>query len=345
MSRAAELIERKRNGEAHSAEELTELILGYARGDVPDYQMAAWCMAVYFRGLTGAETHALTDAMIASGDTIDLGAALGRRVVDKHSTGGVGDKTTIAVGPIVAACAVPFGKMSGRGLGHTGGTLDKLESIPGFRVEHELGEVWRPLAAQRRDRLTDLERVPDRGAERLVHVGEQADDVLARAAAEVEHALGEDLRVLERLHKGAVADLDVEHDRVRACGELLRHDARGDQRHDVDGRGHVPQAVEALVGGDEIGGLADDREPEISHLRYELVRRQLDAEPRDRLQLVERAARVPEPAAAHLPERDPAGGDDRADRDRGLVADAARRVLVDDAAASRAPRHTRSPTQ
>ncbi len=135
MIRAADLIERKRNGEEHSAEEIAQLVLGYASGDVPDYQMSAWCMAVFFRGLTGRETYALTDAFIRSGETLDLSSALGRRVVDKHSTGGVGDKTSIAVGPIVAACGVPFGKMSGRGLGHTGGTVDKLESIPGFRVE------------------------------------------------------------------------------------------------------------------------------------------------------------------------------------------------------------------
>jgi pyrimidine-nucleoside phosphorylase len=133
--RAADLIERKRNGAELSQGEISELVLGFTRGEIPDYQMAAWCMAVYFKGLTGRETHSLTDAMIRSGETLDLGATLGRKVVDKHSTGGVGDKTSIAVGPIVAACGVPFGKMSGRGLGHTGGTLDKLESIPGFRVE------------------------------------------------------------------------------------------------------------------------------------------------------------------------------------------------------------------
>jgi pyrimidine-nucleoside phosphorylase len=133
--RPAELIARKRDGGELDVEELAELVLGYARGDVPDYQMSAFLMAVYFRGLSKAETFALTDAMVASGKTIELGRLLGRKAVDKHSTGGVGDKTSIAVGPIVAACGVPFGKMSGRGLGHTGGTLDKLESIPGFRVE------------------------------------------------------------------------------------------------------------------------------------------------------------------------------------------------------------------
>jgi pyrimidine-nucleoside phosphorylase len=136
-----ELIERKRNGGEIPADELRELVGAYARDEVPDYQAAALLMAVWFRGLSHAETFALTEAMVASGDTVDLAAHLGRRVVDKHSTGGVGDKTTIAVGPVVAACGAPFGKMSGRGLGHTGGTLDKLESIPGFRVELSIEEL------------------------------------------------------------------------------------------------------------------------------------------------------------------------------------------------------------
>ncbi len=131
---AVELIERKRNGEELAAAELRDLVSAYVREEVPDYQMAAFCMAVWFRGLSSAETHALTEAMVASGETIDL-SGLGRRVVDKHSTGGVGDKASLVIGPVVAACGVPFAKMSGRGLGHTGGTLDKLESIPGLEIE------------------------------------------------------------------------------------------------------------------------------------------------------------------------------------------------------------------
>jgi len=147
MIRVPELIERKRDGGELSADEMGELMLGYARGEIPDYQLAAFCMAVYFRGLTSAETYAMTDALIRTGETVDLHGALGRKVVDKHSTGGVGDKTSIAVGPIVAACGVPFGKMSGRGLGHTGGTLDKLESIPGFRVELSTDELIEQVRA------------------------------------------------------------------------------------------------------------------------------------------------------------------------------------------------------
>jgi pyrimidine-nucleoside phosphorylase len=142
---AAELIERKRNGEELPAADLRAFVSAYVRDEVPDYQAAALLMAVWFRGLTSAETFALTEAMVASGETVNLADRLGRRVVDKHSTGGVGDKMTIALGPVVAACGAPFGKMSGRGLGHTGGTLDKLESIPGFRVELSTEDLIRQV--------------------------------------------------------------------------------------------------------------------------------------------------------------------------------------------------------
>jgi pyrimidine-nucleoside phosphorylase len=183
--RVVDLIERKRDGRELAPEAIAELVLGYGSGEVPDYQMAAFCMAVFFRGLTGAETYAMCEAMIRSGETIDMGAALGRKVVDKHSTGGVGDKTSIAVAPIIAACGVPFGKMSGRGLGHTGGTLDKLESIPGFRVELTIDE----FLAQVRDvgvaiigQTADL--VPaDKGLYALRDVTATVDEVSLIAAS------------------------------------------------------------------------------------------------------------------------------------------------------------------
>jgi pyrimidine-nucleoside phosphorylase len=154
-----ELIERKKDGGELTAAELEWFLAGYESGEIADYQASAFLMAICWRGLSPAETYALLDAMIRSGGTVDLAKRLGRRVVDKHSTGGVGDKITIAVGPVVAACGVPFGKMSGRGLGHTGGTLDKLESIPGFRVElttEELVEQTRSIGIAVAGQSADL---------------------------------------------------------------------------------------------------------------------------------------------------------------------------------------------
>jgi pyrimidine-nucleoside phosphorylase len=131
--RAVDLIARKRDGEEIPAGQLRDLVLAYAREELPDYQMAAFLMAGYLRGFTRSETEAMTAAMVASGDQLDL-SRLSGPTVDKHSTGGVADGTTLVVGPLAAALGMQVIKLSGRGLGHTGGTLDKLESIPGFRV-------------------------------------------------------------------------------------------------------------------------------------------------------------------------------------------------------------------
>ena len=129
-----DLIRRKREGAAHTSDELAALIAAYTRGDVPDYQMAAWLMAVVWRGMTAEEASALTLAMANSGDRLNIHEQLSP-VADKHSTGGVGDKLTLIVAPLTAACGLPVAKMSGRGLGHTGGTIDKLEAIPGMRTD------------------------------------------------------------------------------------------------------------------------------------------------------------------------------------------------------------------
>lgn len=139
--RFVDLIQKKKNGEALTKKEIDFMITDYVAGKIPDYQMSAMLMAIYFNGMENEELAAFTLAMRDSGDLVDLSPIEGIKV-DKHSTGGVGDKTTLIVGPIVAACGVPVAKMSGRGLGFTGGTLDKLESISGFRIDLSAEEFF-----------------------------------------------------------------------------------------------------------------------------------------------------------------------------------------------------------
>lgn len=134
-----DLIAKKRNGEAHTEEEIKFICEGIKNDTIPDYQVSAWLMAVYLKGMTFDESAILTDAVAHSGDILDL-SGLGEYVVDKHSTGGVGDKATLVLIPLLAAAGIPVAKLSGRGLGHTGGTIDKLESIPGFKTSLELDE-------------------------------------------------------------------------------------------------------------------------------------------------------------------------------------------------------------
>jgi pyrimidine-nucleoside phosphorylase len=137
--RALDIIVKKRNGEELGEEDIRFLIQGYVRGDIPEYQISAWLMAVFFRGMTGRETGILTRQMIASGETLDLSGIPGP-FVDKHSTGGVGDKVSLILAPLAACCGIRVPMMSGRSLGHTGGTLDKLEAIPGYRIARDAEE-------------------------------------------------------------------------------------------------------------------------------------------------------------------------------------------------------------
>ena len=142
--RAIDVIRKKRDGVELSRVEIEGLVNAYTEGSIPDYQVSAWLMAVVLKGMTRPETAALTDAMLHSGDVLDL-SSLPRRKVDKHSTGGVGDKTSLVLAPLAAAAGVAVPMISGRGLGHTGGTLDKLESIPGFNVNLSVAEFRRVL--------------------------------------------------------------------------------------------------------------------------------------------------------------------------------------------------------
>src|SRR5215471_15319148 len=142
--RTVDLIQRKRDGEELAPEEIEFLVEGYTNGDIPDYQMSSFLMAVFFSGMSDREVSRLTDCMLRSGATVDLSDIPGVKV-DKHSTGGVGDKTSLIVAPLAAAAGVVVPMISGRSLGHTGGTLDKLESIPGFRTDLSAEEFQRQL--------------------------------------------------------------------------------------------------------------------------------------------------------------------------------------------------------
>ncbi|HRI57667.1 MAG TPA: thymidine phosphorylase, partial [Anaerolineae bacterium] len=145
--RAVDIIVRKRDGAELSAEEIDFFIEGYTKGAIPDYQAAAWAMAIYFQGMSDAEATALTLAILHSGQQMNPRALFppGAKIVDKHSTGGVGDKTTLALAPLVASLGLPVGKLSGRGLGFSGGTIDKLESIAGFHVDISAEQFERQL--------------------------------------------------------------------------------------------------------------------------------------------------------------------------------------------------------
>src|SRR5512134_1599245 len=143
--RFVDAIARKRDGDALSRDEIDAFVSGVTDGSIPDYQASALLMAIVLRGMSDQETAWLTDAMVRSGDRVDLSDIPGVKV-GKHSTGGVGDKISVVLAPVAAACGVVMPKMSGRGLGHTGGTLDKLESIPGFRISLSLHEFTRLLA-------------------------------------------------------------------------------------------------------------------------------------------------------------------------------------------------------
>src|SRR5215831_8102989 len=137
--RTVDLIHRKRDREELSPEEIAYLVDGYTAGNIPDYQMSAFLMATYFSGMTDREVSALTDSIVRSGESVDLSSVPGIKV-DKHSTGGVGDKTSLIAAPLAASAGVIIPKVTGRALGHTGGTLDKLESIPGMRTDLSLDE-------------------------------------------------------------------------------------------------------------------------------------------------------------------------------------------------------------
>lgn len=297
MRTIEELLEAKRDGRKHAAAEIAQLVTAFVGGEMADYQMSAWLMAAFVRGLDADETVWLTDAMARSGRTIDLCSIPGVKV-DKHSTGGVGDKTTIALAPIVAACGVPVAKMSGRGLGHTGGTLDKLESIPGFRVEMsaeafavQVRQVGCAVIAQSadvdpadkkmyalRDVTATVPSVPlivasiiskkiAGGADAFVLDVKVGSGAFMKTQKQAQHLADELVRVGEALGKKVTAVLtDMDQPLGRAVGNSL------EVREAIDtvfGRGPADLAEECAMLGAKmlvLGGLACDEDEGRIHI-------------------------------------------------------------------------------